>query len=98
MQLDSLLTLQQPESAKNGKKEAHEEHLFIVIHQTYELWFKQILHELDSITELFQQVTLPERFLSIVVNRLERINGILKVSSPQENGIAHFPHYLSSSS
>ncbi|MFM9904595.1 MAG: tryptophan 2,3-dioxygenase [Pyrinomonadaceae bacterium] len=27
---------------------SHDEHLFIIIHQTYELWFKQILHELDA--------------------------------------------------
>jgi tryptophan 2,3-dioxygenase len=76
--LDALLSLQQPESAKTGK-EAHEEHLFIVMHQTYELWFKQILHELDSITDLFSRATLPERFLAIVVNRLERVTSILKI-------------------
>src|SRR5690349_11219725 len=27
----------------------HDETLFIVIHQTYELWFKQVLHELDAV-------------------------------------------------
>lgn len=27
---------------------SHDEHLFIIIHQTYELWFKQILHEVDA--------------------------------------------------
>ena len=27
---------------------SHDELLFIIIHQTYELWFKQILHELDA--------------------------------------------------
>jgi tryptophan 2,3-dioxygenase len=32
----------------------HDEMLFIIIHQTYELWFKQMLHELDSIRALFQ--------------------------------------------
>lgn len=78
LMLDDLLSLQKPESAKKGK-EAHEEHLFIVMHQTYELWFKQILHELDSIIELFSQTSLPERFLARVVNRLERITSILKI-------------------
>lgn len=72
------MSLQKPESAKTGK-EAHEEHLFIVMHQTYELWFKQILHELDSIIELFGRATLPERFMAIVVNRLERTVSILKI-------------------
>ncbi len=33
--------------------EAHDEMLFIIIHQTYELWFKQILHELDSVYRIF---------------------------------------------
>jgi len=28
---------------------SHDELLFIVIHQTYELWFKQILHEVDAV-------------------------------------------------
>eukprot|EP00026_Physarum_polycephalum_P002061 Phypoly_transcript_02065.p1 GENE.Phypoly_transcript_02065~~Phypoly_transcript_02065.p1 ORF type:complete len:583 (-),score=82.92 Phypoly_transcript_02065:97-1845(-) len=78
LMLDQLLSLQQPESAKKGK-EAHEEHLFIVIHQSYELWFKQILHELDSVIALFSQATLPERVMAIVVNRLERVSSILKI-------------------
>lgn len=78
LMLDELLELQKPESAKAGK-EAHEEHLFIVMHQTYELWFKQILHELGSIIDLFGKATLPERFMAVVVNRLERVTSILKV-------------------
>ena len=40
LRLDQLLTAQQPRSAE------HDEMLFIVIHQIYELWFKQLLHEL----------------------------------------------------
>jgi tryptophan 2,3-dioxygenase len=42
LRLDELLALQQPLSA--GPE--HDEMLFIVIHQVYELWFKQVLHEL----------------------------------------------------
>jgi tryptophan 2,3-dioxygenase len=48
LHLDRLLDCQHPESAANGVA-AHDEHLFIVIHQAYELWFKQLLHELDPI-------------------------------------------------
>lgn len=44
LKVDELLALQQPES--DGE---HDEMLFIVIHQTYELWFKQILHELAEL-------------------------------------------------
>ena len=41
LKIDELLSLQQPEST--GPE--HDEMLFIIIHQTYELWFKQMLHE-----------------------------------------------------
>ncbi|MDD3765239.1 MAG: tryptophan 2,3-dioxygenase family protein [Nevskiales bacterium] len=44
--LDALLSQQQPRS--DGPE--HDETLFIIIHQVYELWFKQILHELDALT------------------------------------------------
>jgi tryptophan 2,3-dioxygenase len=49
LQLDQLLALQRPLSAP----EEHDELLFIVIHQVYELWFKLLLHELDKIARDF---------------------------------------------
>ena len=33
----------------------HDELLFITVHQAYELWFKQILHELDAATQLLEE-------------------------------------------
>ena len=42
--VDELLQLQRPLS--DGPE--HDEMLFIIIHQTYELWFKQIIHELKA--------------------------------------------------
>ncbi|MEO1021390.1 MAG: tryptophan 2,3-dioxygenase family protein [Bacteroidota bacterium] len=45
LNIDKLLTLQQLQSSP----EEHDETLFIIIHQTYELWFKQILHELNKL-------------------------------------------------
>ena len=45
LQVDHLLTLQQPRSS--GPE--HDEMLFIVIHQVYELWFKELLHEVDRV-------------------------------------------------
>ena len=54
LQLDKITGAQRMLSACPEKpKGAHEEHLFIVIHQVYELWFKQILHELDSVRKIF---------------------------------------------
>ncbi|MBT5754667.1 MAG: tryptophan 2,3-dioxygenase, partial [Acidimicrobiaceae bacterium] len=45
LKIDELLKLQEPRS----EPEEHDEMLFIIIHQVYELWFKQILHELDRL-------------------------------------------------
>ena len=48
LKLDELLALQEPKS--EGPE--HDEMLFIVIHQVYELWFKQVGHELDLLKEI----------------------------------------------
>jgi tryptophan 2,3-dioxygenase len=50
LSLDALLSLQQPRS--DGPE--HDEMLFIVIHQVYELWFKELLHELDRVVTLLR--------------------------------------------
>ncbi|XP_076760529.1 tryptophan 2,3-dioxygenase vermilion [Xylocopa sonorina] len=52
LQLDKILTAQRLLSAEYNR-EVHDEHLFIVTHQAYELWFKQIIYELDSVRALF---------------------------------------------
>jgi tryptophan 2,3-dioxygenase len=48
LKLDQLLELQHPQS----RAPEHDEMLFIVIHQVYELWFKEILHEVDYLQQL----------------------------------------------
>lgn len=78
LQLGKILSAQIPESPKYGKM-AHDEMLFIIIHQTYELWFKQIVFELDSIREIFSEKPLPSSRLQTVVSRFERVNEILKL-------------------
>lgn len=78
LKLDTLLSSQEPESLKAGKM-AHDEMLFIIIHQTYELWFKQVLFEIDSICEIFKEKPLPTSRLQTVVSRFERVNEILKL-------------------
>ena len=45
LQLDRLLDSQILKSTESGNS-VHDEMLFIIIHQAYELWFKQILHDL----------------------------------------------------
>jgi tryptophan 2,3-dioxygenase len=80
LQLEKILGAQQPESDKAGEH-AHDEMLFIVIHQTYELWFRQLLYETDSVIGLLGQPALnddsPE--LQTIVHRLSRCVTILKV-------------------
>lgn len=80
--LDSLLGSVTLRSEQFGKR-AHEEHLFIIVHQAYELWFKQILHELDSILGLFQQKPMAEENVGLIVSRLERCVAIQKLINQQ---------------
>ncbi|MDZ4083954.1 MAG: tryptophan 2,3-dioxygenase family protein, partial [Bdellovibrionales bacterium] len=68
----TLLDLQSPRSLEFGK-EAHDEMLFIIVHQTYELWFRQILHEIDSVLSVFQQTVVQEEDMGRVVSKLTRI-------------------------
>jgi tryptophan 2,3-dioxygenase len=65
--IDELLGLQRPRS------EEHDEILFIVIHQVYELWFKQVIHELEHM-----QRSLEEGDDPAVLSTLKRILTILK--------------------
>ena len=52
---------------EKGKTLAHEEMLFIIIHQTYELWFKQIIHEINSVMDLFKDEKIDEKNVGVVV-------------------------------
>ncbi|XP_040188126.1 tryptophan 2,3-dioxygenase isoform X2 [Rana temporaria] len=77
--LDKVLDAQVLQSELKGNK-IHDEHLFIVTHQAYELWFKQILWELDSVREIFQNEHVrDERNMLKVVTRFHRISMILKL-------------------
>lgn len=80
LQLDKILNAQEPESSKHGQ-EAHDEMLFIIIHQSYEIWFKQILHEIDSIGAIMSEPRLNDNSpeLQTVVHRLKRIVVILRM-------------------
>jgi len=70
LKLDELLSLQQPVS--DGPE--HDETLFIVIHQIYELWFKELLHEVDYLISL-----LGRQDTARALHTLKRILTILKV-------------------
>jgi tryptophan 2,3-dioxygenase len=74
LKIDELLALQQPRS--EGPE--HDELLFIIIHQVYELWFKELLHEFDRVARL---LTADESHRA--QHTLKRILTILKVMVAQ---------------
>jgi tryptophan 2,3-dioxygenase len=85
LKVDELLDLQQPRS--DGPE--HDEMLFIVIHQVYELWFKEILHEIDQVKRLLEadeahraQHTL-KRILTILKVLVAQLD-ILETMTPLE--------------
>src|SRR5688572_24673881 len=80
LQLDKILDAQLLESDKL-QQHAHDEMLFIVIHQAYELWFKQLLYEVDSVAGIMQKPSINDNSpeLQTVVHRLSRMVTILKV-------------------
>jgi tryptophan 2,3-dioxygenase len=69
LKLDELLALQQPQP---GDLE-HDETLFVIIHQVYELWFKEVLHELDYLQKMLRANNTP-----LAAATLKRILTILK--------------------
>jgi len=95
--VDDLLKLQKPLS--DGPE--HDEMLFIIIHQTYELWFKQLIHEFQQ-----AQRTLEEGNTHYALSILGRIRTIMKVCVAQVDILETmtplqfnaFRGYLSSSS
>jgi tryptophan 2,3-dioxygenase len=80
LQLDQILNAQSPESEKK-QLPAHDEMLFIVIHQAYELWFKQLHHEVNSVIAILSKPSLNDNSpeLQTVVHRLNRCVTILRV-------------------
>jgi len=74
LKMDQLLALQEPRSSPPE----HDEMVFIVTHQAYELWFKLQLHELDKIRHDFQ-----ENHLYGAISTFKRVRTIMKVMVEQ---------------
>src|SRR5438046_3691038 len=72
LKLDQLLTAQQPLS------DLHDEMLFIVIHQTKELWMKQMLHELELAVPLVEADRFAEAYKAMA--RISRIQAVMTLS------------------
>src|SRR5215216_961173 len=84
IELDKILGSQHPKSFESPE-EGNDEMLFIIIHQVYELWFKQIIFELDLVRHIFVQGRINDNSddLSKVVYKLKRIAKILELINQQ---------------
>jgi tryptophan 2,3-dioxygenase len=80
--LDELLSLQRPRSAP----EHPDELLFIVVHQASELWFKEILHELDGLIG-----ALERREAEFALFRMGRLNALMRIVSAQLAALETLP-------
>lgn len=86
LMLEKFLDCQAPLSRKFADQEnpeAHDETLFIIVHQAYELWFKQILHDMNSILSIFNQPQVADTEMGTIIQRLERIRKIQVMISGQ---------------
>lgn len=85
LELDKILKAQNPESFKNGQFPAHDEMLFIIIHQAFELWFKQILFELDYVLGVFSKEKINDNSedMNLVLHRLKRVHKIMELCNQQ---------------
>ena len=79
LQLGKILDAQTLESDQPGRVHAHDEMLFIIIHQSYELWFKQIMYEVGSVVDIFSKSHIADNSpdLYMIHHRLKRVVTIL---------------------
>src|SRR5678815_467638 len=84
IELDTILNSQHPRSFER-MEDGNDEMLFIIIHQAYELWFKQIIFELDLVRNIFIQDRINENTpdMSNVVHKLKRVVKILELLNQQ---------------
>ena len=84
IELATILNSQHPRSFESPD-EGNDEMLFIIIHQVYELWFKQILFELDLVRHIFIRDRINDNSddLSRIVQKLKRIGKILELINQQ---------------
>ena len=84
IELDKILNSQHPRSFESVE-DGNDEMLFIIIHQAYELWFKQIIFELDLARNTFIRGDINDNSadMSIVVHKLKRIGKILELINQQ---------------
>jgi len=84
IELDTILNSQHPRSFEN-MEDGNDEMLFIIIHQVYELWFKQVIFELDLVRNTFVRGHINDNSpdMSNAVHKLKRIVKILELINQQ---------------
>ncbi len=87
LRLDNILDAQEPmgPDGKPRPRAHHDEMLFVVVHQAYELWFKQVIHELTRACDLLADDPVPEPAIPRICSALRRVHEIQKVM------LAHLP-------
>jgi tryptophan 2,3-dioxygenase len=84
LQLDKILGAQRPLSATAEKPEGeHDEMLFLIIHQTFELWFKQVLHEVSAVITIFSKDYVEDTESARCLHHLGRVCAILRLAVSQ---------------
>jgi len=106
LRLDKVLDAQVLQSELNGRR-VHDEHLFIITHQAYELWFKQLLYDIDAIRgymenehgvsekKMFDIIKLLHRSIMIIKLLVDQVL-ILETMTPLD--FMDFRDYLSAAS
>src|SRR5512132_1113400 len=86
IELDRILNSQHPKSF-SSLEDGNDEMLFIIIHQAYELWFKQVIFELDLVRNIFIRRRINDNSddMSRAVQRLKRVVKILELINQQVN-------------
>ena len=82
LQLDELLSLQSGPEGHDPPPSNHEMH-FIVVHQAFELWFKQINRELEEALILLNVEEVEEKQIPVIVRHLERCSEIFRLLASQ---------------
>jgi len=85
LHLDKLLDAQHPKSGDEEHPPAHDELLFIIVHQAFELWFKQVRHELTSVINALHKEKIDDNTdeMSVIVHRLYRVIKIMRLMNDQ---------------
>src|SRR4051812_17801079 len=85
LELDKILGAQHPKSAAHLPSAAHDEMLFIVVHQAFELWFAQVRFELSSIADYLKKDRIDDNSdeMAKITHRLQRVVKIFKLINSQ---------------